>query len=113
MQERIAKLIGEIAEGTERRFYCGKQWQRVRARVLKMDNYECQKCKAEGRYSRAEIVHHIHHLKDRPDLALSIWDDEGKRNLISICKYHHELEHPEAMRQFVRKEPPVTEERWD
>jgi 5-methylcytosine-specific restriction endonuclease McrA len=59
-----------------------------------MDNHECQICKRKGRYRRADIVHHVKHLKDRPDLALSIWDGE-ERQLVSVCRQCHEDLHPE------------------
>lgn len=102
-----------VDEGREHIFYCSKAWRRIREQVLRLDNYECQMCKKEGRYSRGEIVHHIHHLKDYPDLALSIYDEEGKRNLITVCKHHHEQEHPESQRQYFPAKPKVTNERWD
>lgn len=76
-----------------------------------MDHYECQHCKAAGRYRRAEIVHHVKHLRDRPDLALSIWDGD-ERQLVSVCKPCHEAEHPESLRKWETVQP-VTTERWD
>lgn len=81
-----------------------------------MDNYECQDCKARGHHTPATLVHHIKHLKERPDLALSIYDPDTKeRQLVSLCRHCHELRHPEALKQYgwavIRL--PVTEERWD
>ena len=62
----------------------------------------------------ARIVHHVKHLRKRPDLALSIWDtDTGERQLISVCKQCHEELHPESQRQYRRFYAPVTVERWD
>lgn len=112
MQEKIVKLKSLISEGREHSFYTSYAWNKVRSEVLKMDNYECQLCKKEGRYSHGDIVHHIHHLKDYPELALSIYDESGERNLITVCKRHHEMEHPESQRRYIRKET-VAEERWD
>lgn len=109
MLDELQKLV---AAGQSDRFYAWAAWDRRRAEVLRMDNWECQRCKARGRYSRATIVHHVKHLKDRPDLALSIWDGE-ERQLVSVCKRCHELEHPESQRQFAPMAPPLTEERWD
>ena len=108
----LKRLIALIASGQEYRFYSWSCWLHTRAEVLKLDHYECQRCRAKVRYSRAVLVHHVKHLKDRPDLALSIWDGE-ERQLVSVCKKCHEELHPESQRQFFSKESPVTAERWD
>ena len=83
--------------------------------VLALDHYECQYCKAKGRYRRAKVVHHVNHLRDRPDLALSIWFRDAKgirrRQLISTCWDCHEEQHPERLRKKASK-PPLTPERW-
>lgn len=111
---KLETLRGLIDEGNEARFYWWSDWLRTRADVLRMDRYECQLCKARGRYSRATIVHHVKHLRDRPDLALSVYDpDTGERQLVSVCKACHEAEHPESMRQHAQREAPLTAERWD
>lgn len=109
--ERIKKLI---SAGQENIWYNSAAWRSTRKMVLKMDHYECQRCKARGRYSKAVLVHHIKHLKDRPDLALSLYDpDTGERQLVSVCKRCHEELHPESQRQYRPQAKPVTEERWD
>lgn len=111
----INRLRQLISDGREGVWYNGAAWEHMRRAVLKMDHYECQRCKARGRYHKAEIVHHVKHLKDRPDLALSIYDpDTGNRQLISVCKQCHEDLHPEVLhaKQFKSKDP-VTAERWD
>ena len=57
--------------------------------------------------------HHVKHLRQRPDLALSIWDpDTGARQLVTVCKACHEREHPESLRRSVPAAP-LTAERWD
>lgn len=111
---RILKLRKMIDNGNADGFYSWKPWKRLRASVLRLDHNECQLCKAKGRYSRAEIVHHVKHLKDRPDLALSIWDGE-ERQLVSVCRRCHEELHPESMegRFPAAKREAVPEERWD
>lgn len=109
---RLKQLQALIAAGREALFYFWPEWKAVRLAVLRLDHGECQLCKARGRFRRATIVHHVKHLRDRPDLALSIWDGK-ERQLLSVCKRCHEAEHPEAMRQTSPKAPPVTEERWD
>lgn len=109
---RLRQLIGLIQNGREAAFYSWAEWKHLRLEVLKMDRWECQACKKRGRYRRAAIVHHVKHLRDRPDLALSVWDGEA-RQLVSLCKRCHEEEHPESQRQYAPKCAPVTDERWD
>lgn len=93
-------------------FYHSGEWRRMRSKVLQLDRYECQVCKAKGKYSKGSIVHHIKHITDRPDLALNIYDGE-ERQLITVCKKCHEELHPEVMRQNWKRNEPLTEERWD
>lgn len=94
-------------------FYFSHKWRKKRKEVLKLDNYECVLCKSRGRYSKAFIVHHVKHLKDRPELALSVYDGK-ERQLVSLCKSCHEEMHPEAQMQNMNaNKVPITEERWD
>lgn len=114
-QRRLCQLQGMIQDGTSDLFYRWPEWEHTRAAVLEMDHHECQLCKARHRYRKAVIVHHVQHLRDRPDLALSIMNpDTGERQLISLCRACHELQHPERMVPVsaVRSDP-VTRERWD
>lgn len=108
---RLTQLTKMIADGDTKRFYDWTEWRELSAEVMAMDHFECQRCKLRGRYSRAEIVHHVKHLKDRPDLALSVYDGHS-RQLISLCRACHEAEHPERMRKFKQKAP-FNVERWD
>lgn len=110
-------LKGLILTGDIHPFYVTPEWRSLSRDVLRDDRHECQLCKARGRYRRAEMVHHVNHVKRRPDLALDIYyldsDGERKRNLISVCRWCHEnVCHPERLRK-----PKVlsfeTEERWD
>ena len=91
-------------------FYKSTAWKKKRAEVLELDHHECQICKSHGRYTRATTVHHVKHLKDRTDLALSIWDG-NQRQLISVCNECHNKLHPEKQLKIKRKEP-ITPERW-
>lgn len=104
-----------VADGNELDFYRSYDWKKRRREVLALDKHECQRCKARGRYSKATMVHHVKHLRDRPDLALSVWDiqpDGTKvRQLVSLCDRCHDEEHPERMKQYQKKEP-LTKERW-
>lgn len=113
---QLARLRALIDTGQEVRFYSWRAWKRLSLRVRdRLDNNECQKCKARGKCAPAEIVHHVKHLRDRPDLALSIWDpDTNERQLVSLCRGCHELEHPERLRPAnTAAASPLTVERWD
>lgn len=113
-QTQLARLRRLIAAGRGNEFYWWGAWQKCREQVLDYDRHECQICKAQGRYRRAVLVHHVKHLDARPDLALSLFDPEtGERQLLSLCKSCHELQHPESLRQFKPSKPPLTPERWD
>ncbi len=95
-------------------FYLSKEWRHLRQEVLSADKYECQHCKAKGKYTRATHVHHVNHLDKHPELALEKYytDSSGntKRNLISVCKDCHETVcHPERL---THSKPPLNEERW-
>ena len=83
------------------RFYCSTKWQRIRDKVMRLDHYECQLCKSKyHRIRKASMVHHVHHLEDYPNLALEIYDEEGNRNLISLCNSCHNEVHPEKQIKF-------------
>ena len=114
---RLDQLRKLTETGREDLFYSWSEWagpDGVRQAVLKLDNCECQICKARGKYSRGSIVHHVKHLRERPDLALSIFDpDTGERQLVTVCKACHEEEHPESLRRCAPSKPPLTAERWD
>jgi 5-methylcytosine-specific restriction endonuclease McrA len=112
---RLAQLRKLIEEAREAEFYSWPEWERTRQQVLMLDHHECVRCKAHGKYSPAVLVHHVNHLKDKPELALSITDENGKRQLVSLCRACHELEHPERLRPAwtAKIENPLTVERWD
>ena len=95
------------------KFYDTPAWRKKRKQILIKDKYECQHCKAKGIYTKADTVHHIKPLDKYPQLALSdYYDNEKKqRQLISICRACHEHEH-ERWKLLNIKEP-LTKERWD
>lgn len=110
---QLSQLQQLLDTGNEHAFYLWGAWRMLRQDVLNMDNHECQICKTRHkRFRPATIVHHVKHLRDRPDLALSIWDGDD-RQLVSVCKQCHEDEHPESLRGSTPTKPPLTEERWD
>lgn len=112
---RLRELESLIHSGQKEKFYSWSEWRSVRPQVLRLDKCECVRCREiRHRFQRARIVHHVKHLEDRPDLALSVWDPEtGERQLISVCKQCHEELHPESQRQFQNIRAPLTAERWD
>lgn len=112
-QKQLSKLEELIDAGKADKFYDWRAWRRLRLEVLKLDNYECQICKSRGRYKKGQIVHHVKHVINRPDLALSIWDGE-ERQLMTVCEQCHRDEHPEAKPKYIRSKTRFeNEERWD
>lgn len=112
--DKLVRLTALLQSGREYVWYNCGDWIAVRKAVRQIDHNECLICKAMGRHRAARVVHHIKHLRERPDLALSIYDpDNGERQLISVCKDCHEMLHPEAQRRYTLHTVPVTVERWD
>ena len=113
-QIQLDRLNSLIASKQEHKFYLWAAWIQKCRDIKRIDHNECQICKAKGRYRKGTIVHHVKHLKDRPDLALSLNDpDTGERQLILVCKQCHEDVHPESFRKKRWNSQPITEERWD
>lgn len=112
---RLRQLQAMIETGTSDDFYDWAEWIDTRRKVLELDRQECQICKRCGRYRRAVIVHHVKHLRDRPDLALSVFDPETEeRQLVSVCRACHENQHPErGLKRPKKIVKLITEERWD
>ena len=87
-------------------FYHSAAWKRVRALALQRDHGMCQDCMDRLRAgygirpNRAQMVHHIIPLSERPDLALSL------SNLRSLCNECHNKNHPER-RQAKQREVPA------
>lgn len=100
----LSRLYGWIQDDEIIKFYKTKEWKHIRLERMKLDNYECQSCKAKGKYHKAEMVHHIEHVKVRPMLALTM------SNLVSLCNQCHNREHPEKLKLFEKKF--VNEEKW-
>ncbi|MDF2605912.1 MAG: endonuclease family protein [Bacillales bacterium] len=81
----------------------------LRNQALLRDNHECQKCKAKGKYHKADCVHHIAELKLFPQFALDL------DNLRSLCNTCHNEEHGRLniFQLNVKKKPKfMNEERW-
>ena len=110
---RLAQLRALIQAGRKAEFYSWPEWRALRPDVLALDHHECVRCREIRRkYRRAKIVHHVKHLEDRPDLALSVWDPEtGGRQRASVCKQSHEELRPEGKRQYKHTRAPLTSKR--
>lgn len=101
------ELLDAIRQGNTRKFYKSKEWRHKRKDILKRDHKECQKCKRNGGQSKATTVHHIKHLKEHPELALT------DSNLESLCGTCHNEEHPEKLQTQATKEKFAIEEKWE
>lgn len=101
------ELVDAIRQGNVRKFYKSREWKYKRRQILQRDNYECQRCKREGKYSKGVVAHHIKHLNNRPDLALT------DNNLETLCEACHNIEHPEKLKRVeVNRREDIIPERW-
>ena len=98
-------------------FYKSQEWTALRAEVLHEQHYECQRCLERGRYTRAEMVHHVNEVRKVPRLALSkhYIDEYGveQKNLLALCNTCHEIIHDRANTFGSKREKRFTNvERW-
>lgn len=104
-----------IAEDKLIIFYKSDDWKELRLEVLREHHHECSECLKRGRYTRADCVHHVNEVRQRPDLALSKFytDRQGKehKNLIPLCNRCHNAVH-DKLGEWQRKDKFVNEERW-
>lgn len=96
----LKEWINELIEKDELwRFYKSREFMRLREEVLREQHYECQICRAKGKITKATVVHHVKHVRDYPELALSKYyiDEYGnkQRNLIGVCSPCHNRVHTE------------------
>ena len=98
----VRKLSAESYRGWKA-FYHTTEWKRKRKEVLKRDHNAFVRCRQLGKYTKAVTVHHVKHLKDVPELALTA------DNLVSLCKDCHEAMHPEKNK---KKSGYRNEEKW-
>lgn len=67
--------------------YKEPRWLKLRASVLRRDNYTDQYLKRYGKMKQAEVVHHIFPVVDFPQYQYEAW------NLISVTKSTHQSFH--------------------
>lgn len=93
----VEELKQLIADDRLDLFYNSRAWRRLAREVKQAQNNECQRCKVRGRYTPANIVHHVQYLRERPDLAYSRYylDEHGNNQtqLIALCFACHEEVH--------------------
>ena len=106
------------------KFYKSKEWIRLKRSILKEHHYEGSECKKHGVITRYDdggrilsTVHHVCHVRDHPELALSRWykdyeTGEMKENLIPVCKACHNKLHPEKQKKRAQTNGFMNEERW-
>lgn len=121
------KWIRELIKTGELwRFYKSREWRKLKASILKAAHYECSECRKLGKITRYDIgedgqkrllstVHHVCHVRDHPELALSEWyknfeTGEMERNLLPVCKACHNKLHPEKIKRS--RTGFMNEERW-
>lgn len=106
-EELVIWIRKLIKHNNVRAFYKTTDWVHLSQEVLKEQHYECQLCKEKGIYQTAKTVHHVHFVRHIPRLALSKYDDNGKRNLIAVCEScHNNIHHSKQSQGF------TTPERW-
>ena len=95
-------------------FYNSRAWKRLRLEVLIEDHWECQECKKNGRYKRANSVHHVKPVREHPELAMCrhFIDESGKRQrqLLSECDDCHKM--LDDHRRRAKAKPLMSDERW-
>lgn len=84
-------VLSLIAEDNLHAFYTSAPWESERESVLIASKRRCYDCerKTPALVTRATTVHHVHPLRERPDLALSRLDEHGRRQLVPLCPGCH------------------------
>ena len=105
-------ILALIASDNVHAFYGSGEWKKLRSQLLNLDKhgrprvrcYDCER-KSPAEVTTATTVHHIKPLRERPDLALSLKDENGEAQLVPLCDSCHWDRHHE--RKTVR-----IPERW-
>lgn len=106
----------EIAKGNTDKFYHSTDFDIAREKVLKRDKYTCQFFLGKWndgnhfpnriKIEKANTVHHIIPIKQRPDLALNI------DNMISLSFEAHEIIEERHKWTCRKRKKVITKERW-
>ena len=68
-------------------FYNDRYWRNLTMEIIKNNHNECTLCKQRGKYTQAQMVHHIEPLKQSPELAYN------RDNLMPLCNDCHDRVH--------------------
>lgn len=100
-------ILSLIARGQIHSFYVSREWKKLRKQVLKNQKRRCWDCmhKSPAKITYGPNVHHLNPVRERPDLALSEYDEAGRINLVCLCDSCHWERHHQR-RAF------INEERW-
>lgn len=90
-------ILGMIArDGDAHAFYVSPLWRHKRREVLRNQHGECWACKnktpsvlTNAASGATMTVHHLHELRQRPDLALEEFAPDGSPNLVVLCESCH------------------------
>ena len=81
-----------------KQFYSSKAWKECREAYKKSVGYQCERCKAKGLLSPAEVVHHKIHINrhniKNPEIVLSF------DNLEALCRKCHGEEHKTVKKRY-------------
>ncbi len=72
-------------------FYNTPAWKNMRDYILSKNNYLCEECRKDNRYTSADTVHHIIHLRSEGGWELRLKES----NLMAICRTCHNKVHRE------------------
>lgn len=100
-------ILSLIARDELHSFYVSGEWKRLRRSALKKQKRRCWDCmhKSPARVTTGLNVHHVNPVRERPDLALSEYDEVGNVNLVCLCDSCHWERHH-------KRKVFINEERW-
>lgn len=81
-----------------RQFYNSSAWQQCRKAYLTSVHYLCEDCLRQGKYTPAEIVHHIVELT--PDNISDPTITTSFTNLKAVCRECHAIEHGARIKRY-------------
>ena len=108
MKDLVKWIEQLIRDNQMYKFYKSRKWIELKNSEMEEQQHECYYCRQRGKITKAYIVHHIYHVRDYPQYALSkyVIDDEGNKqiNLVCVCLHCHEtICHPEKLEKARNK----------
>lgn len=84
-------ILSLIAADNLHAFYVSGPWEHLRDDVLREQKGRCWDCerKRPALVTDANTVHHVKPVRERPDLALSRFDENGNVQLVALCESCH------------------------